>query len=46
MEKARPILESSDGRTLLYHEVIAESGVEAPWLVFVNGAGGSIRTWM
>ena len=43
--KARPILESSDGRTLLYHEVIAEAGVEAPWLVFVHGAGGSIRTW-
>ena len=26
------------------HEVIAENP-DAPWLVFVHGAGGSIRTW-
>lgn len=30
--------------TLLHHEVIAQNP-EAPWLVFVHGAGGSIRTW-
>jgi len=32
------------GRTLLHHEVISENP-DAPWLVFVHGAGGSIRTW-
>ncbi len=31
-------------RTLLHHEVIADNP-DAPWLVFVHGAGGSIRTW-
>lgn len=30
--------------TLLHHEVIAQNP-DAPWLVFVHGAGGSIRTW-
>ncbi len=33
-----------NGHTLLHHEVIAENP-DAPWLVFVHGAGGSIRTW-
>ena len=31
-------------RTLLHHEIIAENP-NAPWLVFIHGAGGSIRTW-
>ena len=30
-------------RDLLHYEVIGEEG--APLLVFVHGAGGSIRTW-
>lgn len=33
-----------NGHTLLHHEVIAHNP-NAPWLVFVHGAGGSIRTW-
>jgi pimeloyl-ACP methyl ester carboxylesterase len=33
-----------NGHTLLHHEVIAQNP-NAPWLVFVHGAGGSIRTW-
>ena len=34
----------ASGRDLLHYEVMgAEEG--APWLVFVHGAGGSIRTW-
>ena len=33
-----------NGHTLLHHEVIALNP-NAPWLVFVHGAGGSIRTW-
>ena len=33
-----------NGHTLLHHEVSAENP-DAPWLVFVHGAGGSIRTW-
>lgn len=45
MDTERPILHSAEGRTLLYHEVISDGGMEAPWLVFVHGAGGSIRTW-
>ena len=45
MELQEPTLHSADGRTLLYHEVVDEAGAEAPWLVFVHGAGGSIRTW-
>lgn len=32
------------GRTLLHYEVVSENP-EAPWLVFIHGAGGSIRTW-
>ena len=43
METPRP-LQDVNGRTLLHHEVIAERP-DAPWLVFVHGAGGSIRTW-
>ena len=39
------MLLNADGRTLLYHEVVDEAGSDAPWLVFVHGAGGSIRTW-
>lgn len=45
MKEERPVLLNSDGRTLLYHEVVDEAGSDAPWLVFVHGAGGSIRTW-
>ena len=43
MEAPQP-LQDVNGRTLLHHEVIAEQP-DAPWLVFVHGAGGSIRTW-
>ena len=43
MEMPQP-LQDVNGRTLLHHEVIAERP-DAPWLVFVHGAGGSIRTW-
>lgn len=43
METPQP-LQDVNGRTLLHHEVIAERP-DAPWLVFVHGAGGSIRTW-
>ena len=45
-EENTPLLESNgpDERTLLHHEVIAENP-DAPWLVFIHGAGGSIRTW-
>ena len=45
MKDERPVLLNAAGRTLLYHEVIDQAGSEAPWLVFVHGAGGSIRTW-
>ena len=45
MTDDHPVLLNADGRTLLYHEVVDEAGVDAPWLVFVHGAGGSIRTW-
>ena len=45
MKDERPVLLNAAGRTLLYHEVIDQAGAEAPWLVFVHGAGGSIRTW-
>ena len=45
MSEERPVLLNADGRTLLYHEVVDQAGAEAPWLVFVHGAGGSIRTW-
>ncbi|MGB1073941.1 MAG: alpha/beta fold hydrolase, partial [Flavobacteriales bacterium] len=45
MKEERPVLLNADGRTLLYHEVVDEAGSDAPWLVFVHGAGGSIRTW-
>ena len=37
-------LQDVNGRTLLHHEIIALQP-DAPWLVFVHGAGGSIRTW-
>ena len=37
-------MQDGTGRTLLHHEVIAENA-DAPWLVFIHGAGGSIRTW-
>ena len=30
-------------RDLLHYEIVGKEG--APWLVFVHGAGGSIRTW-
>ena len=34
------------GRTLLHHEIIDRTDEsESPWLVFIHGAGGSIRTW-
>ena len=45
MKDERPVLLNAAGRTLLYHEVIDRAGSDAPWLVFVHGAGGSIRTW-
>ncbi|MBK12047.1 MAG: 2-succinyl-6-hydroxy-2,4-cyclohexadiene-1-carboxylate synthase [Crocinitomicaceae bacterium] len=45
MNEERPVLLNTDGRTLLYHEVVDEAGTDSPWLVFVHGAGGSIRTW-
>lgn len=45
MKEERPVLSNADGRTLLYHEVVADAPSDAPWLVFVHGAGGSIRTW-
>ena len=45
MKDERPVLLNAAGRTLLYHEVINEANADAPWLVFVHGAGGSIRTW-
>ncbi len=43
MHKPKPSADMN-GRTLLHHEVIADNP-DAPWLVFVHGAGGSIRTW-
>lgn len=43
MESQVPFKDHS-GRTLLHHEII-ENTPGAPWLVFVHGAGGSIRTW-
>lgn len=43
MPEAKPQLDVN-GHTLLHHEVIAQNP-NAPWLVFVHGAGGSIRTW-
>ena len=43
MSTAQP-LKDVNGRTLLHHEIIAQQP-DAPWLVFVHGAGGSIRTW-
>ena len=45
MSEERPVLLNAAGRTLLYHEVVDQAGADAPWLVFVHGAGGSIRTW-
>ncbi|MDA1382773.1 MAG: alpha/beta fold hydrolase, partial [Bacteroidetes bacterium] len=30
-------------RDLLHYEIHGE--IDAPWLVFVHGAGGSIKTW-
>ena len=45
MTEAHAVLLNASGRTLLYHEVVDEVGSDAPWLVFVHGAGGSIRTW-
>ena len=45
MTEAHAVLLNASGRTLLYHEVVNEAGSDAPWLVFVHGAGGSIRTW-
>ena len=45
MSEERFVLLNADGRTLLYHEVVDQAGADAPWLVFVHGAGGSIRTW-
>ena len=37
-------MSQDSGRELLHYEIMgAEEG--APWLVFVHGAGGSIRTW-
>ncbi|MDE0871574.1 MAG: alpha/beta fold hydrolase [Flavobacteriales bacterium] len=44
MKSASPPMQDATGRTLLHHEVIAENA-DAPWLVFIHGAGGSIRTW-
>ena len=43
MPEAKP-QQDVNGHTLLHHEVIAQNP-NAPWLVFVHGAGGSIRTW-
>lgn len=43
MPETKPQLDVN-GHTLLHHEVIAQNP-NAPWLVFVHGAGGSIRTW-
>jgi pimeloyl-ACP methyl ester carboxylesterase len=31
-------------RELLHYEVVEEKA-DAPWLVFIHGAGGSVRTW-
>ncbi len=40
------IQHDAEGRTLLHHEVVASrEQPDAPWLVFIHGAGGSIRTW-
>ena len=47
MTEIRPTMNPEsrpDTRVLLHHEVIAERA-DAPWLVFIHGAGGSIRTW-
>ena len=30
-------------RDLLHYEI--QGNIDAPWLVFVHGAGGSIKTW-
>lgn len=35
---------SASEQTLLHYEII-DRKPDAPWLVFVHGAGGSIRTW-
>lgn len=40
------IQHDAQGRTLLHHEIIDRAErPDAPWLVFIHGAGGSIRTW-
>ena len=33
----------SEPRDLLHYEI--QGKIDAPWLVFVHGAGGSIKTW-
>ncbi|MEC8368952.1 MAG: alpha/beta fold hydrolase, partial [Bacteroidota bacterium] len=33
-----------DPATLLHHEVVGDNP-NAPWMVLIHGAGGSIRTW-
>ena len=44
LEPSPPQGGGGSDRTLLHHEVVAENP-NAPWLVFIHGAGGSIRTW-
>ena len=44
MSRTMTPMQNADGRKLLYYEVIAERA-DMPWLVFIHGAGGSIRTW-
>ena len=44
LETSPPQGGGGSDRTLLHHEVVAENP-NAPWLVFIHGAGGSIRTW-
>lgn len=44
LETSPPQGRDKSERTLLHHEVVSENP-NAPWLVFIHGAGGSIRTW-
>lgn len=37
-------VEAHSDRTLLHYEVVSERP-DAPWLVFIHGAGGGIGTW-
>ena len=39
-----PMSAANDTATLLHYEVIGDNP-QAPWMVLIHGAGGSIKTW-